>query len=137
MYLLDTSVISELRKSGTKRIDKHVKSWAETVAVADLFLSVVTLAELEVGVLALERKDPAQGVHLRVWLDQYVKVHFHGRILDITPAVALEYANMNVPDRVAVMDGLIAATALTHNMVVVTRNITDFPWVTTLNPFEY
>ncbi|SEA29129.1 type II toxin-antitoxin system VapC family toxin [Alkalimonas amylolytica] len=136
MYLLDTNVISELRKSGTDRLDPYVRQWAQTVAADDLFISVVTLTELEIGVLSLERKDPTQGAHLRTWLDHYVKVHFHGRILDITAAVALQFAKMNVPDRVAVMDGLIAATAQVHNMMVVTRNVADFSGVAAVNPFQ-
>lgn len=135
MFLLDTNVISELRKSGTDRIDAGVNAWAQAVAADELYLSVISLAELEMGVLALERKDPAQAVHLRVWLEQYVKVHFRQRILHVTDTVALHYARMNVPDRLPVMDGLIAATALVHNMIVVTRNTADFSCVASLNPF--
>ena len=136
MYLLDTNVVSELRKSGTTRLDDNLRRWAESVPPADMYLSVVTLAELEIGVLSLENRDPVQALPLRTWLEQFVKVHFHGRIFDITPRIALAFARLSVPNRVGVMDGLIAATAIEHNMTVVTRNVTDFPSVRTINPFK-
>lgn len=137
MYLLDTNVISELRKSGTDRLDQNVRRWAESVSAEDLYLSVITIAELEMGVLSLERRDPQQATPLRIWLNHLVKMHFQGRILNITPQVAMQYAQINVPNRLAVMDGLIAATAMANNLIVVTRNAGDFPTVRTINPFEF
>jgi predicted nucleic acid-binding protein len=135
MYLLDTNVVSELRKSGTNKIDQNVKAWAESVEAGHLFVSVLTMAEIEMGVLAMEKRDLTQGALLREWFDGYVKVHFRGRILDVTAEAAVHYARMNVPNRVAVVDGLIAATALANSMRVVTRNTSDFPWVSTINPW--
>ena len=137
MYLLDTNVISELRKSGTNRLDQNVRRWAESVSAEHLYLSVITMAELEMGVLSLERRDPQQAMPLRIWLNQVVRTHFQGRILGITQNVASHYAQINVPNRVAVMDGLIAATAMANNLVVVTRNTADFPTVRAINPFEF
>lgn len=137
MYLLDTNVISELRKSGTDRLDQNVRRWADSVSAEDLYLSVITIAELEMGVLSLERRDPQQATPLRIWLNHLVKMHFQGRILNITPQVAMQYAQINVPNRLAVMDGLIAATAMSNNLIVVTRNTADFPTVRTINPFEF
>ncbi len=137
MYLLDTNVISELRKSGTNRLDQNVRRWAESVSAEHLYLSVITMAELEMGVLSLERRDPQQAMPLRIWLNQVVKTHFQGRILDITQYIASHYAQLNVPNRVAVMDGFIAATAMANNLVVVTRNTADFPTVRAINPFEF
>lgn len=137
MYLLDTNVISELRKSGTDRLDQNVRRWADSVSAEDLYLSVITIAELEMGVLSLERRDPQQATPLRIWLNHLVKTHFQCRILNITPQVAMQYAQINVPNRLAVMDGLIAATAMSNNLIVVTRNTADFPTVRTINPFEF
>jgi len=137
MYLLDTNVISELRKSGTGKISPNVKAWAESVDAEDLFISVITLSEIEIGVLSMERKDASQGAVLREWLDHYVKAQFRGRVLDVTAQVATQYAKMNVPDKVPVMDGLIAATAIANNMAVVTRNTSDFPWIATINPWMH
>jgi predicted nucleic acid-binding protein len=135
MFLLDTNVVSELRKS---RPDRHVKRWAESVAVPTLFLSAISMLELETGVLRVERRDARQGVALRRWLDGHVLPAFEGRVLAIDTAVALRCARLHVPDRMAHGDALIAATALVHGLTVVTRNIADFkpagvglidPWV--------
>lgn len=136
MYLLDTNVVSELRKAAAGKADARVVAWAGSVPAGQLYLSAITLAELELGVLAMERRDSQQGAILRHWLDHQVKVHFYGRILPFDHKAALFYAKLNVPDRVPVLDGQIAAIALSNAMTVVTRNIADFPWVTTLNPWS-
>lgn len=124
MYLLDTNVVSELRRPD--KADRNVLAWASAVPLTGMFLSVVTVLELELGVLAMERKDEAQGRLLRAWLDEQVLPQFEGRILPVDVAIALRCAKLHVPDRRAERDALIAATALAHGMTMVTRNAADF-----------
>ena len=126
MFILDTNVISELRKVKAGRADPHVTAWAHSVAGSDLFLSVIVVEELEIGVLQLERKDPVRGAILRTWLDLHVLTTFAGRVLSVDTAVARRSAGLHVPDARPYRDGLIAATALVHGMTVVTRNLADF-----------
>ncbi|CDF94015.1 MULTISPECIES: type II toxin-antitoxin system VapC family toxin [unclassified Pseudomonas] len=134
MYLLDTNVISELRKP---QADRNVQAWARSVAAPSLYISAITILELETGVLRFERKDPSQGGRLRAWLDNHVLPAFAGRILAVDRAVALRCARLHVPDRSNECDALIAATALIHGLTVVTRNVADFEGsgVTLLNPW--
>lgn len=126
MFLLDTNVVSELRKAKSGKADAHVVAWASGVPIAELFVSVVGVQELEIGVLLAERRDPAQGRLLRVWLDTHVLPAFDGRIIPVDLAVARRSAALHVPDPRPVRDALIAATALVHDLTVVTRNVTDF-----------
>lgn len=126
MFILDTNVVSELRKVRVGRADEHVARWADSVDVADLYLSVITIQELEIGVLLAERRDPAQGAIFRAWLNSHVLPAFAGRVLPVDVAVAQRSARLQVPDPCPVRDGLIAATALVHGMIVVTRNGADF-----------
>ena len=123
MYLLDTNVVSELRKP---RPDRNVKHWADSVSAASLYLSAITVLELETGVLQVERRDAGQGALLRDWLDNRVLPAFAGRVLAIDTAVALRCARLHVPDKMAHGDALIAATALVHGLIVATRNTADF-----------
>ena len=125
-FLLDTNVVSELRKVRIGRADARVAAWADSVDAADLYLSIITLQELEIGVLRAERKDPRQGAVLRAWLDTQVLPTFAERILPVDQAVALRAAALHVPDPCSIHDGLIAATALVHGMTIVTRNLADF-----------
>ena len=138
-FLLDTNVVSELRKIRLRKADPHVVAWADSVDAGDLYLSVISIQELEIGILLLERRDPAQGALLRSWLNGHVLPAFAGRILDVDSAVALRAARLHVPDPRPVRDGLIAATALVHGMTVVTRNLADFDpsGVATLNPWSW
>jgi len=138
MYLLDTNVVSELRKAPAGKADPNVARWAGQVPAASLFLSVVTILELELGVLLMERRDPRQGEILRSWLDQRVMLAFANRILTIDVAVARQCARLHVPDPCAERDALIAATALVHGLTVVTRNRDDFvaTGVALLNPWQ-
>lgn len=138
MYLLDTNVVSELRKVRAGKADARVAAWADSVDAADLYLSVITIQELEIGVLLSERRDPSRGAIFRGWLSDHVLPAFAGRILAVDTAVAQRSARLHVPDPRPVRDGLIAATALVHGMTVVTRNVDDFvptgapilnPWV--------
>lgn len=137
MYLLDTNIVSELRKVRLGKADSGVAAWAEEVDAADLYISAITLQELEIGVLRAERRDPAQGTMLRTWLDAHVLPAFAGRILPIDAEIARRSAQLHVPDPRPVRDGLIAATALVHAMTVVTRNTSDFEptGVAMLNPW--
>ncbi|HKV39134.1 MAG TPA: type II toxin-antitoxin system VapC family toxin [Blastocatellia bacterium] len=136
MYVLDTNVISELRK-GTKA-ERSVRVWAEGVPAASLYLSVVSVLELEIGILLVERRDRRQGAILRTWIDQYVLPTFSGRILLIDTVVAQQCAALHVPDPRSDRDALIAATALVHGMTVVTRNVGDFQAmsVAVVNPWQ-
>ena len=138
MFLLDTNVISELRKARAGKADSNVTAWARTIPVGSLFLSVIVIQELEIGVLLAERRDPAKGAILRVWLDDHVLPSFSERILPIDTAVARRSAALHVPDLRPVRDGLIAATALIHGMTVATRNLADFvsTGVSLLNPWQ-
>jgi predicted nucleic acid-binding protein len=138
MYLLDTNVISEIRKIRLGKADAQVSQWADSVNAAELYTSVIVIHELELGVLLAERRDPTQGAILRSWLSNHVLPAFSGRILPIDTAVALKSAGLHVPDPQPIRDGLIAATALVHGMTVVTRNLADFLpcGVRLLNPWE-
>ncbi|MBA5982827.1 type II toxin-antitoxin system VapC family toxin [Pseudomonas sp. MD195_PC81_125] len=135
MYLLDTHVISELRKP---QADANVVSWAKGVIAPCLYISAITLKELETGVLRTERRDPAQGKLLRSWLTRHVMPAFEARILPVDAAVALRCASLHVPDQTNESDALIAATALVHGLTVVTRNVEDFrsSGVAVINPWE-
>ncbi|TVR92189.1 MAG: type II toxin-antitoxin system VapC family toxin [Trueperaceae bacterium] len=126
MYLLDTNVVSELRKAGTGRADPAVVRWAASVDPAVLHLSVVSVMEIEIGILRVARRDGAQSDALRRWLEGQVFAAFAGRILSVDVPVAMRCAQMLVPDPKADRDALIAATAHVHGLIVVTRNTADF-----------
>ena len=138
MYVLDTNVVSELRKIRLGKAASQFAIWADSIEAMDLYLSVITIQELEIGVLLAERRDPSQGAVFRLWLNSHVIPAFNGRILDVDTAVAQRSAKLHVPDPRPVRDGLIAATALVHGMIVVTRNVADFEQtgVPTLNPWR-
>lgn len=138
MFLLDTNVISELRKVRAGRADRNVSAWARSVPAASLFLSVIVVQELEIGTLLAERRNPPQGAILRAWLDEHVLSVFAERILPVDTTVARRSAALHVPDPRPIRDGLIAATAFVHGMTVVTRNVADFAptGVSILNPWN-
>jgi predicted nucleic acid-binding protein len=123
-YLIDTNVWSELRNPG--RADINVRAWAETANPADLYLSAITVFELERGVLLIERRDASRGARLRRWLERHVLEPFESRIVPIDAVIARRCAALHVPDPRPERDALIAATALTHGLIVVTRNVGDF-----------
>ena len=137
MYLLDTNVVSELRKAKSGKADAGVIAWAAGLHASELFFSAISVLELEMGVLLVERRDAAQGVVLRSWLDKHVLPAFAERILPVDTAVARRCARLHVPNPRAERDALIAATALVRNLTVVTRNVGDFAatGVRLLNPW--
>ena len=124
MYLLDTNVVSELRKG--KKADRSVRNWAQAFPATSLFISVISILELEIGVLLVERRDRAQGAILRAWMDGHVLTTFAGRVLPIDTAVAQRCAALHVPNPQSDRDALIAATALVHGVAIVTRNVSHF-----------
>lgn len=138
MYLLDTNVVSELRKVRLGKADANVAGWADSVDAAELFVSAITIMELELGVLSIERRDAAQGAVLRAWLEQQVLPEFAERTLPIDTAVAQRRARLHVPDKRGERDALIAATAMVHGMTVVTRNVAGFEptGVTIIDPWQ-
>jgi hypothetical protein len=138
MYVLDTNVVSELRKATSGRADRNVVAWGAGVPASALFLSVITVLELELGVLLVERRDAAQGTVLRQWLEARVLPAFADRVLPIDTAVARRCARLHVPHRQTDRDALIAATALVHGMTVVTRNVAGFAasGVALVNPWQ-
>lgn len=138
MYLLDTNVLSELRRRD--RTDANVAAWIDAADPDSLFLSAITVLEVELGALSVARRDAAHGALLRQWIDTRVLPAFAGRILPVDVNVAQACARLHVPDPRAERDALIAATALVHRLTVVTRNVADFapsgvavvnPWLAT------
>ena len=138
MYLLDTNVVSELRKVRLGKADANVAAWADSVDAAELFVSAISIMELELGVLSIERKDAAQGAVLRAWMERHVLPEFAERTLPVDTAVAQRCARLHMPDRRGERDALIAATALVHGMAMVTRNVADFEptGVTIVDPWQ-
>lgn len=138
MFLLDTNVVSELRKVRAGKADANVTRWAASIGSATAYISVITAMELELGVLMMERRDPSQGAILRRWLQGQVLTEFEGRILPIDLPVAQQCARLHVPDPRSERDALIAATGLIHGLTVVSRNVRDFSatGVGLLNPWE-
>ncbi len=123
MYLLDTNVVSELRR---RRGDSGVKRWVAGQSAADLAISVVTIIEIETGILRKGRTDPDQARILTRWLEQSVLTGFADRILPLDLAAARRVASLHVPDQASQHDALIAGTALARGLTVVTRNTCDF-----------
>ncbi len=138
MFLLDTNVVSELRKADDGRASERVVAWISSRNADAMHVSAISLMELEIGVLRIERRDRIQGRLLRNWLDNRVMPEFEGRVLAIDSMVALRCARLHVPDRKSERDALIAATALVHDMSVVTRNRADFlpTGVHVIDPWE-
>ena len=134
-WLLDTNVLSELRKAG--RCNPGVARWAAALEPEAMFTSVLVLGEIRRGVERLRRKDVRQARVLAGWLER-VRQTFAGRILEVSEDVAEEWGRLDVPDVRPVVDGLLAATARVHGLTLVTRNVTDVAGtgVAVLNPFK-
>jgi predicted nucleic acid-binding protein len=136
MWLLDTNVLSELRRKD--RTDSRVAAWADAIHPEDLYLSVITILEIEAGALLAARKDVAKGAVLRAWIERRVLPAFSGRILPIDVAVAQRCAALHVPNPKSERDALIAATAFVHRLTLATRNLKDFEntGVAIVNPWQ-
>ncbi|MEM7700033.1 MAG: type II toxin-antitoxin system VapC family toxin [Verrucomicrobiota bacterium] len=135
-YLLDTNVVSELRKG--RRCDERVAVWHSTLAEGSTWLSVVVLAEIWRGVEQLRRKDPIQSSHLERWFTG-LKRGYPSRILPVNEGIAIRWGSINASNRLPFMDGFLAATALEHNLVLATRNVADVRncGVRYVNPFAF
>tara|TARA_A100001391_G_scaffold203129_1_gene194647 strand:+ start:121 stop:558 length:438 start_codon:yes stop_codon:yes gene_type:complete len=138
MMVLDTNVVSELRKVGDGRADSNLVAWLTDKDAGQFYLSVISLMELEIGILRIARKDDVKGALLRRWMEERVRPTFAGRVLGVDEAVALRCAHLHVPAPRSERDALIAATALEHGMSIVTRNVKDFipTGVPLINPWE-
>ncbi|KHJ54187.1 twitching motility protein PilT [Aureimonas altamirensis] len=125
-YLLDTNVISELRKIGDGKADANVVAWIGAEDTANFLISAITILELERGLLGVQRRNALQGALLRAWLDNHIRREFSGRILPVDDEVATRCAHLHIPDRRNEADALIAATALVRGLPLVTRNTRSF-----------
>jgi toxin FitB len=137
--LLDTNVISELRKVAAGKADDRFAAWSRQTDITHCWLSVVNIQELEIGVRLAERRDKKGGAVLRDWLEQQVLATFRDRILPVDLAVVRHSAQYHVPDPAPVRDALIAATAAVNGLAVATRNLADFrrSGVELINPWEW
>jgi len=126
MFLLDTNVVSELRKVSINKADKNVIAWAKKKSVGCLFISSISILEIEMGILLKERKDPQQAAILRTWLNTHVLKAFSDRVLPLDTSIAIQCAKLHVPDPKSERDAMIGATAKVHGMTLVTRNVKDF-----------
>ena len=134
-YLIDTNIISEVRKG--RRCDPNVASWYERIEDASLYLSVLVIGEIRKGIERIRPKDKTQANAIEDWLLAVDKA-FGERILPVDRAVANEWGRLNASRPLPVVDGLLAATAKIHRMTLVTRNTADIAdlGVHILNPFE-
>jgi len=137
MYLLDTNVISEIRKVNLGKANAGVAEWTRQASQSLMYVSVISLMEIEQGILRLERRDTVQASLLKNWLHNKVLPSFDDNVVNIDQRVALACAALHVPDKQPANDSLIAATALIHDLTLVTRNTSDFihTGVKLLNPF--
>jgi len=139
VYLLDTNVLSELRKAGSGRAEPNVISWAKDKSTTSLFISAITILEIEMGILQIERKDPRQAAIYNTWLNSHVLKAFSDRVLSFDTSSALKCAQLHVPNPKSERDAMIASTSIVHGLTLVTRNEKDFkhidvdvmnPWLT-------
>lgn len=136
MYLIDTNVLSALRRAD--KADPIFKVWVEATPPDAMYLSVLSIYEVKLGALRVARRDPRQGSDLNRWIDKFVLNAFVGRIFDVSTSISLRCAELHAPDPRPVTDSLIAATALEHKLIVATRNVADFlpMGVRVLNPWQ-
>jgi len=125
MYILDTNVVSELRKIPFGRCDENVSSWASDIDFSTTYLSVISVLEIELGIQQIHRRDKKQSSTLKKWFEELLVVYEH-RVLSFDSTVALKTASLHVPDPMPDRDAVIAGTALVHGFIVVTRNLSDF-----------
>lgn len=134
-YLLDTNIVSELRKG--KRCDTAVRDWFDALDDDDASLSVLVVGEIERGIERIRKRDPKSAARLRRWLSSLC-TQFESRILPVTLSIARTWGKMGAANPIPTVDGLLAATAHTHGLILATRNVThieslDIEWV---NPFD-
>ncbi|QIP48091.1 Probable ribonuclease FitB [Kingella kingae] len=126
MYLLDTNIVSELRKLDSNKINPNVQKWAEQVDFDKTFISVITISEIQMDILRLAQSDKQQANMLVDWFENQVLSEYQSRSILINKEIALRYATLHIPNKRPVNDAFIAATALEYDFVLVTRNIKDF-----------
>lgn len=138
MYLLDTNIVSELRKLETGKIHPQVYRWIKSNGFTHTYISAVTLAEIQTGILSLARKDKAQAASLDNWFANRLLSAYRTRTLSVDTEVALICAQLHIPTKRPINDAYIAATAIAHNLTLVTRNVRDFQGLPLMleNPFE-
>lgn len=134
-FLIDTNVLSELRKR--TRGNANVLQWAAQHRSDELFLSTMVVGEIRRGIEVIRARDPVQAAALDAWRDRVVAA-FGPRILPVTLEIAEIWGRLSFPNRLPEIDGILAATAVYHDHVIVTRNVRDFahPEVRAVNPFE-
>ena len=138
MYLLDTNIISELKKLDSGKIHPQVQRWAYSINLMQTKISVVSIIEIRTGILSLARKDQAQAASLDNWFTNRLLPAYRTKTLPVDTKVALIYAQLNIPAKRPINDAYIAATAIAHNLTPVTRNVRDFQGLPLMleNPFE-
>ncbi len=136
--ILDTNVVSETRKLASNKCSENFKKWFYEVDLSECYLSVITMYEIELGILQKQRKDPIQAEILRKWFENQIKTEFCYRILPLNTDIAINTASLHVPNPASLADSFIASSAIHHNMPIVTRNIKDFITfpVKIINPFD-
>jgi len=138
MYLLDTNIISELKKLDSGKIHPQVQRWAYSINLMQTKISVVSITEIRTGILSLARKDQAQAASLDNWFTNRLLPAYRTRTLSVDTEVALICAQLHIPTKRPINDAYIAATAIAHNLTPVTRNVRDFQGLPLMleNPFE-
>lgn len=138
MYLLDTNIISELKKLDSGKIHPQVQRWAYSINLMQTKISVVSITEIRTGILSLARKDQAQAASLDNWFTNRLLPAYRTRTLSVDTEVALICAQLHIPTKRPINDAYIAATAIAHNLTLVTRNVRDFQGLPLMleNPFE-
>lgn len=138
MYLLDTNIISELKKLDSGKIHPQVQRWAYSINLMQTKISVVSITEIRTGILSLARKDQAQAASLDNWFTNRLLPAYRTRTLSVDTEVALICAQLHIPAKRPINDAYIAATAIAHNLTLVTRNVRDFQGLPLIleNPFE-
>lgn len=137
-YLLDTNVLSEYRKVEKGTANPNFVKWQQHILLNQLYLSSITVMEINIGILRLARKDKKQASILKNWLDNKVLPNFKQQVLSFDLTTAIICSELHIPDPRPERDTMIASTALQHNLILVTRNVKDFniPNLSILNPFE-
>ena len=138
MYLLDTNIISELKKLDSGKIHPQVQRWAYSINLMQTKISVVSIIEIRTGILSLARKGQAQAASFDNWFTNRLLPAYRTRTLSVDTEVALICAQLHIPAKRPINDTYIAATAIAHNLTPVTRNVRDFQGLPLMleNPFE-